>query len=135
MSQSTDSLRPYLSNEMSESSPASCRMTSELIAQAGSLVNLSQFQFQRRFYVEILRKIVFFGSQLPSKIWEQLKSFTILKRNYLQSFLEYPRVPWTHPFFESGASFQEKIRISLLQTTSSGVMAYHYLPSERGHSY
>ena len=44
-----------------------------------------------------------FGSQFSSKIWERLKSFTILKRNYLRSFLEYFGVLWTHPFFESGA--------------------------------
>ena len=44
-----------------------------------------------------------FGSPFSSKIWERLKSFTILKRNYLRSFLEYFGVLWTHPFFESGA--------------------------------
>ena len=44
-----------------------------------------------------------FGSPFSIKIWERLKSFTILKRNYLWSFLEYFGVLWTHPFFESGA--------------------------------
>ena len=47
--------------------------------------------------------LVDFGSPFSIKIWERLKSFTILKRNYLRSFLEYFGVLWTHPFFESGA--------------------------------
>ena len=44
-----------------------------------------------------------FGSPFSNKIWERLKSFTILKRNHLRSFLEYFWVLWTHLFFESGA--------------------------------
>ena len=44
-----------------------------------------------------------FGSQFPIEIRKRPKSFTILKRIHLRSFLEYSWVSWTHPFFQSGA--------------------------------